>query len=174
MSLTLVLGGTRSGKSAFAERLAGQEGGDRVLYVATALTVEDDPELSRRVADHRDRRPQTWGTLELGGGNFDAVLGAARQWNAVLLDSLTLWASARMLGGGKDQRILAEFGRFVADVEAIGKPVILVSDEVGLGVVPESAEGRRFRDLLGSLNQRAAAAASEVYLCVAGLEMRLK
>jgi adenosylcobinamide kinase/adenosylcobinamide-phosphate guanylyltransferase len=79
-----------------------------------------------------------------------------------------------MLGGGKDQRILAEFGRFVADVEAIGKPVILVSDEVGLGVVPESAEGRRFRDLLGSLNQRAAAAASEVYLCVVGLEMRLK
>lgn len=174
MSLTLVLGGTRSGKSAFAERLAGKEGGDRVLYVATALSVEDDPELSRRVTDHQDRRPATWGTLEIGGGDFDAALEEARQWNAVLLDSLTLWASARMLGGEEDQRTVAEFGRFVADVGALGKPVILVSDEVGLGVVPESAEGRRFRDLLGSLNQRAAAAASEVYLCVAGLEMRLK
>lgn len=91
----------------------------------------------------------------------------------MLLDSLTLWVSARMLRGEEDGT-LEEFGRFVRGASALSEPVILVSDEVGLGVVPESAEGRRFRDLLGLVNQRAAAAAEEVHLCVAGIASRLR
>ena len=94
-------------------------------------------------------------------------------WTAVLFDSLTLWVSARMLEGNEGGT-LEEVERFVTRAGALPEPLILVSDEVGLGVVPESAEGRRFRDLLGQVNQRAAAAAEEVHLCVAGIAQRIK
>ncbi|CAA9452315.1 MAG: Adenosylcobinamide kinase / Adenosylcobinamide-phosphate guanylyltransferase [uncultured Rubrobacteraceae bacterium] len=101
------------------------------------------------------------------------MLETAGGHGVVLLDSLTLWVSARMLGGAEDGT-LEEFGRFVRGASGLSEPVILVSDEVGLGVVPESAEGRRFRDLLGLVNQRAAVAAEEVHLCVAGIASRIK
>ena len=172
MSLVVVLGGTRSGKSAFAEKLASGVSG-RVLYVATAVSVGDDPELARRVREHRERRPAGWGTLELGGGDPGLVLEEAASWDAVLFDSLTLWAAARMFEDEPDGDTIAVFEGFLAEAVDSSTSVILVSDEVGLGVVPESAEGRRFRDLLGLLNQRAAAA-SEVHLCVAGLPFKLK
>lgn len=174
MSLVVVLGGTRSGKSAFAEKLAARAGNERVLYVATAMGVGEDPELALRVREHRERRPAGWGTLELGGGDPGRVLVEAAPWEAVLFDSLTLWAAARMFENESDGDIIVVFEGFLAEAVVSSTPVILVSDEVGLGVVPESAEGRRFRDLLGSLNQRAAAAASEVHLCVAGLPIKLK
>ena len=141
-----------------------------MLYVATAV-LGDDGDLERRVRLHRERRPAGWGTLETG--HLSEVLDAARTWDTVLLDSLTLWVSARMLGGDEDGT-LEEFGWFVRGANGLSEPVILVSDEVGLGVVPESAEGRRFRDLLGLVNQRAAAAAEEVHLCVAGIGSRIK
>jgi adenosylcobinamide kinase/adenosylcobinamide-phosphate guanylyltransferase len=134
--------------------------------VATAVIGEDE-DLRRRVRLHRDRRPAGWGTLEVG--NLDEILEAAEQWNAVLFDSLTLWVSAR----GVD-RVLREFDAFLAGVEDHAVPFVLVSDEVGLGVVPESATGRSFRDQLGLVNQRAAAAAAEVHLCVAGVGVRIK
>ena len=108
------------------------------------------------------------------GGISKAVIKESREWDAVLLDSLTMWASARMVVNEPDSNILDAFERFASGAASLEKPVIVVSDEVGLGVVPESVAGRRFRDLLGSLNQRAAASATEVYLCVAGLPMRLK
>ena len=91
----------------------------------------------------------------------------------MLIDSLTLWVSARMLERN-DAATLEEFERFVEVANRLPQPVILVSDEVGFGLVPESAEGRRFRDLLGLVNQHAATAAKEVYLCVAGLPWRIK
>lgn len=134
--------------------------------MATALIGEDD-ELARRVRLHRERRPGGWGTLE--GGDLDRVLEAADQWDAVLLDSLTLWVSARPYG-----RALAEFEEFLLGAGNLPVPVVLVSDEVGLGVIPESETGRRFRDALGLVNQRAAAAADEVHLCVAGVSVRIK
>ena len=139
--------------------------------MATALT-EHDPDLERRVRVHRKRRPAGWGTLELGGGELLAVLEAAQRWEAVLLDSLTLWVSARMLDG--EERIFEAFDGFLQGAGVLATPLILVSDEVGLGVVPESGAGRRFRDVLGLVNQRAAAAAEEVHLCVAGIGVRLK
>ena len=144
-----------------------------MLYVATALASSGDPALSRRVEAHRERRHPGWGLLEIAGEGLVPVLEAAGGWDAVLLDSLTLWVSARMYGG-EEGGTLEEFERFLGRAGALSEPLILVSDEVGLGVVPESAAGRRFRDLLGLVNQRAAAAAEEVYLCVAGIAHRLK
>ena len=138
--------------------------------MATALAGRD-PGLERRVRLHRERRPVGWGTLEVGGG-LGAVLEEADLWEAVLLDSLTLWVSARM--ADQDQGTLEEFDRFLAGAQVLAKPLILVSDEVGLGVVPESEAGRRFRDVLGLVNQRSAAAAAEVHLCVAGVGIRIK
>ena len=91
----------------------------------------------------------------------------------MLLDSLTLWVSARMLRD-EEGETLEEFERFIERAGALSEPLVLVSDEVGLGVVPESAEARRFRDLLGLVNQRAASAAEEVHLCVAGIAHRIK
>ncbi len=141
--------------------------------MATALTAQDR-DIERRVRAHRERRPAGWGTLELGGGKLRAVLEAAERWEAVLLDSLTLWGSARMLDGEDEKETLEAFDRFLEGAEALATPLILVSDEVGLGVVPESDAGRRFRETLGLVNQRAAVAAAEVHLCVAGIGVRIK
>ncbi len=149
--------------------MAGSLGG-RVLYVATALP-NDDPELRERVRLHRERRPAAWGTVE--AGDLARVPEEAGRWDAVLLDSLTLWVSARLHAAGEGETLTA-FGRFLDEVSTLPTPVVLVSDEVGLGVVPESAEGRAFRDALGAVNQRAAAAAGEVHLCVAGIGVRIK
>ena len=102
-------------------------------------------------------------------GTFEEVLQAAERWNAVLLDSLTLWVSSH-----DEERALAEFDGFLVGAASLTTPFLLVSDEVGLGVVPESEAGRRFRDLLGLVNQRAAAEAEEVHLCVAGVGLRIK
>jgi adenosylcobinamide kinase / adenosylcobinamide-phosphate guanylyltransferase len=134
--------------------------------VATAV-VGDDEDLWRRVRQHRARRPPHWDTLEIG--DLGEVPKAAERWDAVLLDSLTLWVSAH-----DEEQALAEFDGFVARASALSVPFILVSDEVGLGVVPETEAGRRFRDVLGLVNQRAAAAAEEVHLCVAGVGVRIK
>ncbi len=141
--------------------------------MATAL-VGQDRDLEQRVRLHRERRPSGWETLDLGGGELDPVLEAARSWETVLLDSLTLWVSARMLEGEAEEDTLGAFDSFIQGAGALATPFVLVSDEVGLGVVPESAAGRRFRDALGLVNQRAAAAAEEVHLCVAGLALRVK
>lgn len=134
--------------------------------MATAMVGEDE-DLKRRVRLHRKRRPAVWGTLEIG--DLGEVLDAAKRWDAVLLDSLTLWVSAI-----EEDEALARFDRFLAGAEALAVPFVLVSDEVGLGVVPESKAGRRFRDVLGLVNQRAAVAAWEVHLCVAGIGVRIK
>lgn len=148
-------------------------GGVSVLYVATALASPDDPDLLLRIEAHRERRNAGWGLLELEDGSLEPVLEAADGWGAILFDSLTLWVSARMLGG-EEKGTFEEFEKFVELADALREPMIIVSDEVGLGIVPESAEARRFRDLLGLVNQRAAARAGEVHLCVAGIPQRIK
>jgi adenosylcobinamide kinase / adenosylcobinamide-phosphate guanylyltransferase len=133
--------------------------------VATAR-LGDDEDLQRRVRLHRERRPVGWGTMEIG--DLDEILEVATRWDAVLLDSLTLWVSAR------GEEALVVFDRFLEGAGDLAVPFVLVSDEVGLGVVPESEAGRRFRDVLGLVNQRAAAVAEEVHLCVAGVGVRIK
>jgi adenosylcobinamide kinase / adenosylcobinamide-phosphate guanylyltransferase len=134
--------------------------------VATA-SVGEDEDLRRRVRLHKDRRPVGWGTLEVG--DLGEVLQAAKLWDTVLLDSLTLWVSSH-----DEERALAEFDGFLVGAASLTVPIVLVSDEVGLGVVPETEAGRHFRDVLGLVNQRAAAAAEEVHLCVAGVGVRIR
>jgi adenosylcobinamide kinase / adenosylcobinamide-phosphate guanylyltransferase len=134
--------------------------------VATA-SVGEDEDLRRRVRLHKDRRPIGWGTLEVG--DLGEVLQAAKLWDTVLLDSLTLWVSSH-----DEEKALAEFDGFLVGAASLTVPIVLVSDEVGLGVVPETEAGRHFRDVLGLVNQRAAAAAEEVHLCVAGVGVRIR
>jgi adenosyl cobinamide kinase/adenosyl cobinamide phosphate guanylyltransferase len=159
MTVTLVLGGARSGKSALAERLAGP---GPVTYVATAAVSDDDGDMAARVAAHRARRPAAWTTVE----THDVVGALGAAVGTVLVDSLTTWV-ARAPG-------------FEVDVDGLSRVVgqragdtVVVSDEVGLGVHPSTDGGRRFRDALGVVNQAVAEVADEVLLVVAGRALHL-
>jgi adenosylcobinamide kinase / adenosylcobinamide-phosphate guanylyltransferase len=175
-----VLGGARSGKSAFAERLAADLGAP-VLYVATATPV--DAEMADRIRRHRAQRPLDWRTLEVPrdvAAAAQAALGGAR---TVLVEDLTLLLSNLLVGPAHREPMVdpaaaeqaeARAGQELEGLFALPAHVVLVSNEVGLGLVPEHPVGRLFRDALGRLNQRAAAAADAVYLLVAGLPVRLK
>ncbi len=160
--VTLVLGGARSGKSAVAERLAAGHG-PAVTYVATAALAGDDAAFAERIAAHRVRRPDAWATVEAGAG-LPATL--ARPAGPVLVDSLGTW--------------VASAPELAVDVGALGRaltgrdgPTVVVSEEVGLGVVPSTEVGNRFRDALGLVNVAVAALADEVLLVVAGRVLRL-
>jgi len=160
-------GGARSGKSSFAERVAA-ECGEPVVYVATATA--DDDEMVERIASHRARRPQTWRTIEKPTGVAEFVASELGDAATVLVEDLTLMLSNLMA----DNESQAEF-RAVDDLKALlglQANVVLVSNEVGMGVVPAYPLGRVFRDALGRLNQAAAAACGEVYFLVAGLPLQ--
>jgi adenosylcobinamide kinase/adenosylcobinamide-phosphate guanylyltransferase len=166
----VVLGGARSGKSRFAEGLA-VECGEPVLYVATATVT--DVEMAERIARHRAERPAAWRTLEVSTDLAERL--ASPDYSGVLtvvVEDLTLLLSNLMLSGpdGAEARAIAQ----AEAVLALEAHVILVSNEVGMGLVPASPLGRRFRDALGRVNQATAAACGEVYLLVAGLPLRLK
>lgn len=132
--------------------------------------------MERRVEAHRRRRPAAWGTFEVSysrpGASLSEALEAADS-RTVLLDSLTLWVSGRMFVL-TDEEVMAELEEFLSVASELAAPLVSVTDEVGLGLVSESPEGRRFRDLLGLANQRAAAFSEEVYLCVAGVPLRIR
>lgn len=166
-----MLGGARSGKSALAEAMVRELGGDSVLYIATADLSSADPDLAHRVEAHRERRPRAWETLEVRDLPLARAAESAAEFAVALLDSLTLWTAARMDDG---DGALDELAVFIDVAQASGTRFVVVSDEVGLGVVPETASGRAFRDLLGLANARVATAAREVHLCVAGIGIRIK
>lgn len=182
-TLTLVLGGARSGKSDYAEELAAQMGA-RVLYVATAEARDD--EMRARVVAHQARRPSDWTTLEapLRVGEVLRSYPAAAGAQVVLLDCLTLLVSNVILQGGPDAPepdaqtawgwVKAEVEGLLAAHRALGANLIVVSNEVGLGVVPPYSLGRIYRDCLGWANQALARAADHVILLVAGLPVDLK
>ncbi len=174
MSRVLVLGGSRSGKSAHAEQLV--SGCPDVLYLATSLGDPSDDEWTARVAAHRARRPAGWTTLETTAPSDLLRRGT------VLVDSITTWVAALMDETGVwDETDAAAPGRLAGRCDALVSNwvmtpahVVAVSDEVGLGVVPETRAGRLFRDTLGAVNQRLAATADEVWFVVAGLPQRLR
>jgi adenosylcobinamide kinase/adenosylcobinamide-phosphate guanylyltransferase len=168
LATTLVLGGARSGKSAFAERLIGDSGLARI-YLATA-TVGDD-EMQTRIAHHRISRGEGWTTIEEPLALVDALTREAIHGRAVLVDCLTLWLSNLMLGK-RDPDIEAQ--RLTRFLGVAKYPVVLVSNEVGLGLVPETPLGRAFRDAQGRLNQIVAAAVPNVVFIAAGLPLWLK
>lgn len=159
MTVTLVLGGARSGKSAVAERRAGR---GPVTYVATGVAVPGDGDMEARISAHRARRPSTWATVEAG----DLVEALRRCSGTVLVDSLTTWVAGAP-GFSVD---IAALCSALANLDG---DAIVVSDEVGLGVHPSTEAGRRFRDALGVVNQAVAAVAGDVLFVVAGRALRL-
>lgn len=164
----LVLGGARSGKSALAERLA-RETGLRRTYVATAQAF--DAEMARRIARHRLDRGEGWETVEAPLDLRGALAAANRPGSVVLVDCLTLWLSNVMLAEGDAE---AETAALCAQISALPGPVALVSNEVGMGLVPDTPLGRAFRDAQGRLNQRMASVCDLVAFCAAGLPLWLK
>jgi adenosylcobinamide kinase/adenosylcobinamide-phosphate guanylyltransferase len=174
----LVIGGARSGKSAFAERLV--DGDTSVTYVATAPDRPDDAEWVARVARHRARRPAAWTTVE----SPDVAAALRAVTGTVLVDCFSLWLATALDGVGAWQpdadadaaaaALDARVREVVGAWQATAARVVGVSSEVGLGVVPATPAGRRYRDELGRLNALLAAAADEVWLVTAGLPRRLK
>jgi len=162
---TLLLGGARSGKSAEAElRLAAEP---QVTYVATAARRDDDPEWAARIKTHQERRPSWWHTAE----TTDVARLLADSRGSILIDGLGTWLAAVMdanEGWTDPAAVRPHLDGLVAAWRSTGADVVAVTDEVGLAIVPATASGRLFRDLLGTLNQRLAAESEEVALVVAG------
>ncbi len=170
--VTLVLGGARSGKSGYAERLVGQHAdkhGLERVYIATAEAGDD--EMAARIARHRERRGPIWRTVEAPLELAAALRAAVRPGSVVLVDCLTLWISNLMSDGcGVEDAADA----LVTALGGLDGPVVLVSNEVGSGIVPDNAPAREFRDHAGLLHQRIAALAGRVVLVTAGLAQDLK
>lgn len=166
--VTLVLGGARSGKSRHAETLVERHPG-ACIYLATAQAL--DGEMRRRIAEHRARRGDRWTTVEEPLDLVGSLESAAAGGAAVLVDCLTLWLSNLMHAGRDVDR---ETDRLVDVLPRLSGPVVFVSNEVGLGIVPDNALARDFRDHAGRLNQRMAAAAQHVVFLAAGLPLVLK
>ena len=172
--LTLILGGVRAGKSTYAQELAG--GGGRVLFVATAEA--GDREMAARIQAHRESRPAQWDTLEEPLNLAEALARLSDRYDTVLLDCLTLWVSNLLLRGdghgAASVDIPTEARRLLEAYAAGTSSWIVVSNEVGLGVVPPTELGRAYADELGRVNRMVAAAADVVYFMAAGLPLTLK
>ena len=165
---TLVIGGARSGKSRYAEQLLAAHDGTRI-YIATAEA--GDAEMAARIAAHQARRGAGWRTIEQPRDLVTALETHCRPAGAVLADSLTLWLS-NLMAASRD--IAAATSRLVRAVQRLEGRTVLVSNEVGLGIVPNHPLGREFRDHAGRLNQAVAAAVDEAVFIAAGLPLRLK
>jgi adenosylcobinamide kinase/adenosylcobinamide-phosphate guanylyltransferase len=180
VSLTFILGGARSGKSAYAVQRANDADG-RVLFVATAEAFDDD--MRDRIARHKAERPMRWNTLEapLGVGAAVAAELAAASYDTVVVDCITLLVSNALLRLPEDtadnvvnDAVLVEIDALLGLISHSGALWLIVSNEVGMGVVPPTRLGRVYRDVLGRANQRLAQAADEVTLLVAGLPWKLR
>ncbi|MBS4048725.1 MAG: bifunctional adenosylcobinamide kinase/adenosylcobinamide-phosphate guanylyltransferase [Alphaproteobacteria bacterium] len=166
--ITLLLGGARSGKSRLAEQLAEKRSG-RLVYIATAEAWDD--EMKARIAEHKSRRGDRWHCIEAPIAVAEVLRALPADTGAVLVDCLTLWLS-NLMHAGRD--IAAETAGLLTAINAINFPVLLVSNEVGLGIVPDNKLARDFRDAQGRLNQAAAAAADHAIFMAAGLPLVLK
>lgn len=168
LGTTLVLGGARSGKSAFAERLIGEMSLTKV-YLATATPGDD--EMQVRIAQHRKQRGEGWVTIEEPLALVDTLTRESTIGRVILVDCLTLWLSNLMMAE-RDPEVEAK--RLVRFLDVSRYPIVFVSNEVGLGLVPETPLGRAFRDAQGRLNQTIAAAVNNVAFVAAGLPLWLK
>jgi adenosylcobinamide kinase/adenosylcobinamide-phosphate guanylyltransferase len=182
--LILVTGGARSGKSSFAEETA-KKLGSRILYVATCIAFDD--EMKDRVRRHREQRPPEWETVEAYKDLDLALEGRLAGKDAVLLDCMTIMVSNLMLDVAMDwegigveeisaaeERARLEVDKLLKVIDSSSVPFILVTNELGMGVVPPSELGRAVRDIGGRANQMLARAADEVYLCVSGIPIKIK
>jgi adenosylcobinamide kinase/adenosylcobinamide-phosphate guanylyltransferase len=171
MALTLVLGGARSGKSGFAQAQAGVQAeahGGRLVMIVTGQAFDD--EMRARIDQHRRERGEAWRTVEVPL-DLPQALARLHEDDVVVVDCLTLWLSNLMLA---ERAVKPETTVLLAALGGVKNPVWLVSNEVGLGIVPENALARRFRDETGSLHRLVAAQADHVVLMVAGLPLMVK
>ena len=173
-----ITGGARSGKSKLAEE-ATQRFGAPLAYIATGSA--GDGEMTARIARHRARRGPDWTTIEEPMRLPAAIRQAGGRFNAILVDCLTLWITNLLLDYEstfpKDDvagMILADVRSFVEACRQVSVPVVIVSNEVGMGIVPDNALARKFRDLAGEANELVAAAADEVYVMFSGVPLKLK
>lgn len=180
--MIFVTGGTRSGKSAFAEKITAALG-DKVVYIATARA--EDGEMEKRIALHRERRPAVWRTVEEPEKVGEAIEQWEQQAEVILLDCLTMYISNLLLAGenGEEDREKAELQdraivnlmeKTAAAARASKAHVVVVSNEVGLSLISPYSLGRRYQELVGRANQIFARAADETYLVVAGMPLDLK
>jgi adenosylcobinamide kinase/adenosylcobinamide-phosphate guanylyltransferase len=169
MSLTVLVGGARSGKSAHALRLAGSA--ESVVFIATAEAGDD--EMAARIESHRVERPGGWATVEEPVGIREALESSPVE-SFVILDCLSLWVSNLMHRDWTDEAIEAEGVRSARVAAARSAPTVVVTNEVGLGIVPATPLGRRYRDVLGRVNRAFADVADEALLVVAGRTLRLE
>ena len=177
-TLTFILGGARSGKSAHAQKLAHEHGGEDVLFIATAQALDD--EMRARIEAHRRDRPAAWRTLEAPRHSGEAIARAGAS-AIVLVDCLTLLVSNVVLAlpesasaAQAEAAAVAEVDELLATYRRGTASWIVISNEVGLGLVPPYPVGRTYRDALGRANQRLAAEADEVLFMVAGIPMKVK
>ena len=169
--IIFITGGARSGKSRFAEELARQFQGSRA-YLATAQAL--DEEMAERISRHQKNRAADWQTLEEPLNAPDRIEAEGNRFDLILLDCLTLWVSNLMMTGRKEEEILGEGDRLVQACRGARGSIILVGNEVGLGIVPDNAQARMFRDLSGLIQQKVAREADEVYFLVSGIAQRIK
>ena len=171
----LILGGARSGKSRFAQNLAGKLG-EKVLFVATGGAI--DEEMRSRIEEHKKARPRTWHTLEAPVKIGERIEGQIGNADVVIIDCITMLISNLLLGEEddryKEEQVTTEIDQLIECIDKLEATFILVSNEVGLGLVPESRLGRFYRDLLGRANQLLAQHADEVYVMVAGIPVEVK
>ena len=181
MPSVLIIGGARSGKSGFAQELA-LKLGEPVLFVATATA--GDEEMAERIAQHRKARPATWSTLEATTGIGDKICGQLGQAEVVIVDCITLLVNnifsrydqqgEQINASQVEEEITAEIEELIKSVKRIDALFIIVTNELGTGLVPPSKVARLYRDLLGKANQKLAEVSEEVYLMVAGIPVRIK
>jgi adenosylcobinamide kinase/adenosylcobinamide-phosphate guanylyltransferase len=177
MSQTIfITGGARSGKSRFAEQRAVSYG-TPLCYLATAQSLDD--EMGQRIRKHQQRRGDAWQTVEEPLHLAQALAVNDGIFNVILVDCLTLWLSNLLLlyedlGEETETRIMDEVQRLTTTLRGMTTPVIIVSNEVGMGIVPDNRLGRMFRDIAGQANQIIAAAASEAWLVASGIPLKLK
>lgn len=183
--ITLITGGARSGKSTFAEELAAKKG-DKILYVATAKAI--DEEMRDRIKRHRERRPDSWDTLEAYKSLSSLLPQSSPNYDGILLDCITIMSTniifdeptmlqaeiafEEMLRA--EELLMAEIDEFIACFPNLQSDLIMVTNEVGMGLVPEYPLSRFYRDALGRVNQKLGRAADEVWLVVSGVPMQVK
>ena len=177
--LTFIIGGARSGKSAFAMELAKKQ--KHVCYIATAdsghASQINDGEMLERIQKHRKNRPADWETVEAPLALDKAVSNLNGTFDVVLIDCITLYVTNMLLGGSEeagDEYIIDAINKLCIVCKKIPSHVIIVSNEVGYGIVPDNVISRRFRDIAGHANQIIAKEADNVYLVTAGIETKIK
>ncbi len=186
--LIFITGGARSGKSRLAEELASKLGNDSVIYLATMEKHENDPEGIKRIEKHRLRRPPNWMTVEAHSGLCSTLDSISQSARVCLIDCMSLYVSNLLLeisgdgnltepliDGSAETKILDEVDSILSAITRhTNKTFIVVSNEVGCGIVPENRLARTYRDVLGFSNQKVAAAANQVWVTFSGLQLQLK